>query len=85
VGSLVGPGTITIQGITHLNEHGRQTLVPRGGNRGVISGYRPERTFLSMRESAWEAAQQGQPGGGVGTMTTLQLPQLLHVVRSQLF
>jgi len=47
------------QGIVHLNEHRRLTLEPRGGNGGEISGYQPERRFLSMRVYAREVAQQG--------------------------
>jgi len=73
------------KGIVHLNERGRLTLGPRGGNGGEISGYRPERRFLSMREYAREVARQEQHGRGVATTAAPQPPQPQHVARSQLF
>jgi len=73
------------KGIVHLNDRGRLTSGPRGGNGGEISWYRPERTFLSMREYAWEVAPQGQQGGGVATTAAPQPPQPQQVARSQLF
>jgi len=44
--------------IVHLNDRGRLTLGPRGGNVGEISGCRPERRFLSGREYAREVGRQ---------------------------
>jgi len=67
------------KGIVDLNECGRLTLGPRGGNGGETSGYRPERRFLSMQKYAQEVARQGQQEGGVATMAAPQPPQPQHV------
>jgi len=72
-------------GIIHLNDHGRLSLGPREGNRGEISGYQPERRFLSMWEYAQDVARQGQQGEGVATTAAPQPPQPQRVARSQLF
>jgi len=71
-------------GTVHLNDCGGPTLGPRGGNGGEISGYRPERRCLPMRQYAWEVSRQGQHGGGVATTAAPQPPQLQHIARSQL-
>jgi len=72
-------------GIVHLNDRERLTIGPRGGNGGEISGYRPERRFVSMQQYAREVARQGQQGGGVATTAAPQPPQPQYVARSQLF
>jgi len=73
------------QGIVDLNDSGRPTLGPGGGNGGKIYGYRPQGRFLSMREYTREAARHGQQGGGVATTAAPQPPQPQHIARSQLF
>ena len=54
-------------GIVYLNECGRPSSSPTGDNRSQISGYWPERWFLTMQEYTWEVAWLGQQGWGVAT------------------
>jgi len=51
---------------------------------GEISGYRPEKRFLSIREYASEVAWQWQQGVGVATPAAPQPPQQQQVARSRL-
>jgi len=84
---MVCPDVHTDQEICKLchNECGRLCFGRKRGNRGMISGYRAGRRFLSMLKSAPKVARQGQQGGGVASTAAPHQPQLQHIARSQLF
>jgi len=72
-------------GIVHCNDRGRITRGLKWENGGEISGYRPERRFLSMQEYAREVARQGQQERGVATTAVPPPPQPQRIARSHLF
>jgi hypothetical protein len=72
------------KGIVQLNDRRSLNIESRGGNGGEISGYRPQRKYLTLQEYGREVAMQGQQRRGVATMAAQQPPQPQHFVKSYL-